>query len=668
MNPGTSILGLAAAIVIPTGCGKKNVPSELPNILWIVSEDNSAYFTGCYGNSFATTPNIDKLAEQGFLYTHAYATCAVSAPSRNSILTGVYAASNGNEPMRSAYPTSDIVRGYPEYLREAGYYCTNNSKTDYNTSDNRFEESWDESSNNAHYKNRPEGKPFFAVFNSMISHESCILQSIPEEELRHDPDKVPLPPYSPNTPEMRHDWAQYYDKMEDMDVWVGDLLKELDESGEADNTIVFYYGDNGGVLTRSKRFMYETGTQIPLVIRIPEKFKYLFPVRKTGSKIDRLVNFVDFVPTLLSIAGVPVPDYLQGDAFLGTQKTEDPEYTFLTRLRMDERFDNVRAVKDQKYRYVRNYMPFRMTLQHLQYMFGLPSAQSWEDAYKEGKTNELQSMYFLPKPVEELYDTDNDPWEINNLAEDPAYADVLSRMRQALDDWRLEVRDAGVIPETEYKKLAGDQSMYDYVRSSACPYEEILEASDLAVMGGPSDLNTYVANLKNDNSAIRYWGATGLLVLKDAAKPAVPALEEAVGDNSAVVATLAAEALYGLGEKDKAVSAYVKLLGSDLEVNEKAFVLGSIDAINDDSPIVVAAVQKLLKDSRSNPGNPFGGGRPAGAAPAGGDGGRPTGGPQSGNGSGFGGGGFPAGNNAGMFSSDDMKVAEYLLTKWGITE
>jgi arylsulfatase A-like enzyme len=176
--------------------------------------------------------------------------------------------------------------------------------------------------------NRPEGKPFFAIFNLLTSHESQIHRQTPTEELRHDPDQVTLPPYHPDTPEMRHDWAQYYDKVEDMDAQVGTILHELDSLGLAENTIVFYYGDHGGVLARSKRFVYETGTHVPFVIRIPEKYKYLYPAKKPGQQVDRIVNFVDLVPTLLSIIGTPIPDYIQGHAFLGEQKTEDPQYTY----------------------------------------------------------------------------------------------------------------------------------------------------------------------------------------------------------------------------------------------------------------------------------------------------------------------------------------------------
>lgn len=556
--------------------------TDLPNILWIVSEDNSAYFTGCYGNSFATTPNIDKLASEGFLYTHAYCPSAVCAPSRNAILTGNYASTNGNENMRSDYAKSSRIKTYPEYLREAGYYCTNNSKTDYNTNSVDPTKIWDESSDQAHYKNRPEGKPFFAVFNSMLSHESCIFtRNVPYDSLRHDPDKVPLPPYHPNTKELRHDWALYYDCIEDMDSWVGSLLRELEDEGLDDNTIVFYYGDNGGVLPRSKRYLYETGTQIPLVIRIPEKYKPLFPASKPGDKVNRLVNFPDLLPTILSIAGIQVPDNIDGQAFLGEQKTADPEYTFFQRQRMDERFDHVRAVRDQKYRYIRNYMPFRISMQHLAFLFNEPSAQSWENAFRAGRTNVVQSRAFQPKPVEELYDVEIDPWEINNLANDPKYAGVLNRMRGALDTWRKDTKDVGVIPELEYSVLAGDTPLYDYVRSEKCNYEALRKASDLAVLGGPEDMDTYIKFLQDKNSAIRYWGATGILMQKNHAKSAISILKDAVNETSVQTAVLEAETLAQLGERELARQVYLRIL-NDKKSNllDRAFALNSIDAID----------------------------------------------------------------------------------------
>lgn len=312
---------------------------EKPNILWIVSEDNSPLI-GAYGDEFATTPNIDQLAQEGFLYTHTYANAPVCAPARNTIITGVYANSSGHQHMRSAYPKSETVRFFPEFLRKAGYYVTNNSKEDYNIDKEQTQNIWNESGHEAHYNNRKPRQPFFAVFNSNLSHESSIHSPKPVEQLRHDPDKVPLPPYHPDTQDIRNDWAHYYDNMEDMDAWAGKLLEDLEKSGEAENTIVFYYSDHGGVLARSKRYVYETGTRVPFIIRIPKKYQHLWPKDNPGTAVEKIIGFVDLAPTLLSLAGAEIPEYMQGKPFLGTKKeVNEPEYAFMFRGRMDERYE-----------------------------------------------------------------------------------------------------------------------------------------------------------------------------------------------------------------------------------------------------------------------------------------------------------------------------------------
>jgi arylsulfatase A-like enzyme len=581
----------------------ERIPDELPNILWLTSEDNSPLL-GCYGDEFATTPNLDKLASEGFLYTHAYANAPVCAPTRNTILTGVYACSGGNENMRSNYPKSDIVKAYPEFLQQAGYYCTNNVKTDYNLGNFDDKGIWDECSNTAHYKNRPDGKPFFAVFNTTISHESCIHKSIPNEELRHSPEEVPLPPYHPATPEMKHDWAQYYDKVEDMDTWVGEKLKELEEAGLLENTIVFYYGDHGGVLGRSKRYVYETGTRVPFIVRIPEKYKYLFPGEKVGSKVNRLISFVDLVPTLLSITGIEIPEYLQGSAFLGKQKTPDPEYAYMFRGRMDERFDMSRAVRDQRFRYIRNYMPYRVYGQHLEYLWRAPSLASWEKAYLNGECNKIQSAFWEPKPVEELYDTENDPWEINNLASDLNYIDVLERMRAANKAWVTDIYDTGFIPEADRIERAGDIPMYDYMRSGKVNLEEIMNAAEIATLGEVSFLETLKGYLKSDESAVRYWGATGLLILGEQAKPAILDLETATKDESANVVAVAAEALYNLGERKIANDALLSVLENPNEM-ARCHALNVIDCINENSDEMIKGVVDMINNAESNTRNKY---------------------------------------------------------------
>ena len=574
-----------------SSCSKEK-PKDLPNILWLTSEDNSP-FLGCYGDKFATTPNLDQFAAEGFLYTHTFANAPVCAPARNTIITGVYACSNGNQHMRSYYPKSEIVKTYPEYLREAGYYCTNNSKTDYNTNTIDPDRIWDECSREAHYKNRQPGQPFFAIFNTTISHESCIHKSIPGVKLRHSPEEVPIPPYHPATPEMKHDWAQYYDKVEDMDTWIGDKLKELDDLGLSDNTIVFYYGDHGGVLARSKRYVYESGTHVPFIIRIPSKYKYLFPSKKPGDKVGRLISFVDLAPTLLSIAGIVVPDFMQGNAFLGDQKSKDPEYAYMFRGRMDERYDMCRAVRDHKYRYIKNYMPYRIYGQHLEYLWRAPSIGSWEQAFLDGECNEIQSIFWKPKPSEELYDTENDPWEVNNLADDPEYREVLQRMRRANKEWMMRVYDTGLVPEADRIQRAAGTTMYDYMRSGKFEFAPVMEAAEIASSGNAENLDRLKTFLKSDESAIRYWGATGLLILGEKGAAAVNELEQALNDESANVVNVVAEALYNLGEKETAKKALLSVLQNENEF-ARCHCLNVLDCIGESSPEIIEGVAEML--------------------------------------------------------------------------
>lgn len=561
---------------------------DRPNILWIVSEDNSP-FAGAYGDDFATTPNMDKLAAEGFLYTNAHANAPVCAPARNTIITGVYANSNGNQHMRSNYEVSDITRFFPLYLREAGYYATNNAKEDYNIATGQTREIWDESSGEAHYRNRESGQPFFAVFNSNLSHEHKIHTKIPADELRHDPDKVELPSYLPDTPEIRHDLAQYYDHIEEMDAWIGEMLEELEESGEADNTIVFYYGDHGGVFPRSKRFVYETGTRVPFIIRIPEKFQNLWPADEPGNEVDRLISFVDLAPTLLSIIDTPVPDFMQGEPFLGAQKTLDPEYVYMFRGRMDERYDMSRAVRDRRYRYIRNYMPYRIYGQRLDYLWRAPSMQSWEETCNKGECNDVQSVFWSTKPVEELYDTQNDPWEVNNLADYPENRETLERMREANREWIINIRDTGFIPEAELTDRSGSLSIYDYMRSGDFSLEEVVEAAETATLASEDNIPQLKLYLGSDDSAIRYWGATGFLILGEAARPLIPELKLMLDDPSPNVVTVASEALYNLGEKDAARKGFKKTLQASSQF-ARTHVLNTIDSVNESTAEIKQSV------------------------------------------------------------------------------
>jgi arylsulfatase A-like enzyme len=421
-------LFIIVLIIIQESYGEEK--KNLPNILWLVSEDNSP-FLGCYGDKNAITPNLDKLAREGIAYDNAFANAPVCAPMRNSIITGVYASNLGCQNMRSKNSIPQEIKFFTEYLREAGYYCTNNAKEDYNTL--KPANAWDESGHSAHYLNKNLGQPFFAVFNTALSHEHKIhfTSQITEKDLLHLPAKMNLAPYHPDLPEIRHCYATYYDYVTQMDSWIGEKLNELEESGLADETIVFYYSDHGGVLPRSKRFLFESGTRIPFIVRFPEKYKHFAPL-SAGEREDRLISLIDLAPTILSLAGLKIPEYMSGHAFLGKQTTMEPDYLYFIRQRMDERYDMMRAVRDKKFRYIRNYMPHRKYSQHLWYLWRSTATRAWESACKGGTCNDVQNHFWDYKEVEELYDVEADPHNINNLAHDSQYRNVLERMRLEL--------------------------------------------------------------------------------------------------------------------------------------------------------------------------------------------------------------------------------------------
>ena len=568
---------------------------DRPNILWIVSEDNSP-FLGAYGDQYATTPNLDRFATQGVLYKNAFATAPVCAPSRSTLITGMYPPSMGTEHMRSTYPVPDFVKFFPRYLREAGYYTTNNAKKDYNTIDQT--EAWDESSGKATYKNRKPSQPFFAVFNLNVSHESSIHTPVPAEKLKHDPEKAPLPPYHPKTNAMKHDWAQYYDKLEEMDRQFGALLKELDEQGLTENTIVFYYADNGGVLGRSKRFVYESGLRVPLIIRVPAKYSALAP-GTAGSQTDRIVTFLDFAPSILSLAGLDIPAYMQGKAFLGKQQAKERDYAFGFRGRMDERTDLSRTVRDKKYRYIRNYLPHKIYAQHLEYLWKAPSMPSWEAEFKAGRLNADQSRFWQEKPAEELFDTENDPHNIHNLAADPKYKSTLAKLREVNQNWLIESKDAGFIPEALLSKISETTPLFDYAKSGKYDVKRIVETADIASSRDRSKLSEVIKRLGDKDPVVRYWAVIGTIVLKNDAASAKSKLLTLLGDPEISVRIAAAESLLALGETEKPVQTLSEAL-TDSNQMARVQALTVLETIGAKAQPAVANVKSLLKENQQD--------------------------------------------------------------------
>ncbi len=433
-------------------------PAARPNILWITSEDNGQQL-GCYGDTYADTPRLDELAGRSLRYKTAWSNAPVCAPARTTIISGMYACALGAQHMRSAVPLPDGVTLYPRLLRDAGYYCTNNSKTDYNLVKGDELAGWNKSSGKAHWRNRPDDKtPFFAVFNFTTSHESKIRNK--PHTLVHDPAKAPLPAYHPDLPEVRRDWAQYYDRLTEMDAQVGKILDQLQADGLADSTIVFYYGDHGSGMPRSKRTPLDSGLRVPMILHVPDSYKDLAPPEyAVGGVSERPVSFVDLVPTVLSIAGEPLPPHLQGTAFAGPDVAREfPDYVYGFRGRMDERIDMSRSCTDGRYVYVRHFMPELPTLQHVAYQFETETTQAWYDAFVAGKLNEVQSAPWQPRPVEELFDLQSDPDETANVVDDPDYRMIAESMRTATRQWMIRIGDIGIVPEAMMHQLADGQS------------------------------------------------------------------------------------------------------------------------------------------------------------------------------------------------------------------
>jgi uncharacterized sulfatase len=445
-----ALLFFVCFVFFVAGLAGKTFAAERPNVLWISLEDTGPDL-GCYGDRYAVTPNIDRLAEQGCRYTHVFTHAGVCAPSRSGLITGMYPTSIGTHYMRCKGVPPPYVKCFTEYLRAAGYYCTNDSKTDYN-----FDPPvtvWDESRRGAHWRNRPtKDTPFFAVINLTTTHESQV--RLPERQLEarrrtlspeelHDPALAPLPPYYPDTPVVRRDIANYYDNLTFTDKEVGRILRELEDDGLADSTIVFFWGDHGRGLPRHKRWIYDSGIRVPLVIRWPGQLE-------PGSVSDELVAFVDFAPTLLSLAGLEIPRHLQGQAFLGPKKGPPREYIYAARDRMDETLDIIRAVRDKRYKYIRNYRPDLPYAQTITYMDEMPTMKEWRRLAAAGQLEGPPAIFFQPaKPVEELYDTHADPHEIDNLAFDTKHADTLAHLRAVHEKWRVDTGDLGLIPEAD---------------------------------------------------------------------------------------------------------------------------------------------------------------------------------------------------------------------------
>lgn len=500
-------------VVLLSACFSCVAPQEddrPPNILWITTEDMSLEL-GCYGDPVAKTPFIDAFATNSLLYTNAIATAPVCAPARSSIITGMHQSSIGSHHMRTTGRMPAGVKYFPRYLREAGYYCTNNAKEDYNL-DYQSLEIWDASSDSAHWRNRSNpDQPFFSIFNYIGTHESCVnnerkhlsfTKDLTEDQFI-DPTDVELPVYYPDNATTRKLWARYYSNISSLDEYVQNILFQLEEDGLKDNTIIFFYSDHGAGVPIHKRWLFDTGLKVPLLVHVPEKYKHLAP-KLMGQQTNELVSFVDLAPTVMNLAGLPIPSHMQGRSFLGENLTSERDYVFAARDRMDERYDMQRAVRNKEFKYIRYYEPSK------------PYAQFMNTPEKGGIMKEIRNAYTMgtlpdagvrlmadTKPQEELFDLRTDPNELINLVNDPSYQVILNEMRAAHEAWGIRINDAGLIPEPILRswEASNDKSIYEILSADNLLIKEV-QAVALS-----NEVNPVMAGLTSENEAARYWAA-----------------------------------------------------------------------------------------------------------------------------------------------------------------
>lgn len=505
MRPFTLILAILS-------CGMfTGFSQDRPNFVWILSEDNSKHYLRLFDPTGAPTPHIEEMAKDGLVFNHAFSNAPVCSVARTTLITSCYGPRIGTQfHRRSAMaPMPKGLKMFPAYLRAAGYHTTNRSKTDYNATPS--DDVWDASSRQAHWRDREADQPFFHKRTYTTTHESSLhfsAESMATEKTATDPASVVVAPYHPDTPTFRYTYARYHDRIQAVDRQVGDVLAELKEAGLLENTFVFYFGDHGGVLPRGKGYAYESGLHIPLVVRVPEKWKHLI-AHKRGERLDGFVSFIDFGPTLLNLAGLPVPPQVDGRPFLGEGVTADDlasrDVAYGYADRFDEKIDFVRTVRKGSFKYVRSYWPFTFDGLQNDYRYKMLAYQEWRDLYKAGKLTEVQQQFFRPRSAEALYDLSRDPHETINLAGNRDLAETLSEMRELLNAWVTGMPDLSFYPESHLVANAmADPIAFGQARQSEIA--RLVELTDLQLLPYEDAAPGIEKAVASEKPWERYWG------------------------------------------------------------------------------------------------------------------------------------------------------------------
>lgn len=488
-----------------------NNQDEKPNIVWLVTEDNSIHYMNLYTKGAAEMPAISALANQGVVFDNAFSNAPVCSVARSTIITGAYAPRIGTQYHRkmSKVKLPDNIKPFPIYLKQAGYYVTNNAKEDYNFI--KEEKIWDESSLKATYKNRKDGQPFFHVQNFHNTHEGKLHfneKQLSEALDLNNLDSIKPFPYHPDTPTFRYTQSLLHNHHKDVDKEIGKFIENLEKEGLMENTIIFYYGDHGGVLPRSKGYLYESGLNVPMVVRVPEKWKKLSPF-KGGTRTSSFVDFVDLVPTVLSLAGIKIPEGIDGTPFMGKglkkSQIEKQDTTFGYADRFDEKYDLVRSVRKGKYKYIRNYQPFNVDGLYNYYRYKMLAYKEWYKLFQEEKLNEVQSHFFNARSPETLYDIEKDPHEINNLAQNDQYKETLINLREILNNHVVSQADLSFFPEP-YFLQNGLENAVSFGQENKNLIEKLITIADLSLQPYNEVSSKIKEALNNTNPWIRYWG------------------------------------------------------------------------------------------------------------------------------------------------------------------
>jgi len=583
-----------------------------PNLLWITAEDICPNL-GCYGDPDAVTPSLDRFASQGVRFTNVFSVHPCCSPSRSCLATGVYPTRLGTFQHRARmWVSPELVQCFPTLLRRAGYYCFNGSKGGAAKLDYEFEprdRPWDKvGSKEIEWRKRRAGQPFFGQINLPCTHQSQYGKRAPltppkGKQVRvHDPAKVHVPPYHPDTPAVREIWAEYHDRVTQMDREFAALLNQLAEDGLAEDTIVLFFADNGHGIPGGKVWLWDQGPHVPFIVRFPHKWRHLAP-SDPGSASLRLVSFLDFAPTMLSLAGVEIPGYMQGMTFLGPKAGPPRQYAFAARDFHDGAdVDTSRMVRDERFHYIRNFMPhqgwdaIQYSWQQAPHML-----DQWRRQAEAGrlKADTRQACFFRrTKPVEELYDTRSDPYQMHNLAGDRDHQDALQRMRAACEQWMIENRDLGLLSQYElYMRSEKDSPFEMGMDPKRNPVRQLIEAADMANRRDPTASGQLVKLMKDPECAVRRWGAIGLVALREKAGPAAEALQAALKDRSPDVRLAAAEALCAVGRAQAAMPVFVELLAHESRIIRNETLL-ALCRIGEPARPALAHLDKALGPSR----------------------------------------------------------------------